>query len=302
MMRADTPIYMLFPRLPSTNAVPPSHGSSETFLTANYSSVFRKHTEGNNSISFDGEILRTELHSRIGLFDRGEIFVTIPTMYGTSGLLDSFVENYHDTINVGQDGRDLYPKNQFGFEQVYRGNLAYSLKEDQFGLGDISVGGGWLLLEETHGLPATQLRGAVELPTGDVDDGFGSGDIDTVLGLVMEKRFESWFLHALSDYTIVGGMRRLEKADVDPRNTWTAQLALEKQLWTRYSALAQLRYESSPISTSDPKEADDDGFLYALGLFADLSEHLRLQLAFTEDIIGKSIQDFTATAGLVFRF
>ena len=302
MMRVDAPIFLIFPRLPSTNATPPKHSHSETYFTVHYSSLFRDHEQGNNSIRMDGEILQAELHSRFGLGDRSELFVTIPTLYGTSGFLDEFIEDYHDLISFPQDGRDLNPDDQFGFFHQHRGTLAYSLKEDRLQIGDISIGGGWLALQETEQLPAVQLRGAVQLPTGDEEDGFGSGGIDAVIGVALEKRFGTWFLHGLLDHSILGGSDRFDDAGLDDQNTWTGQLALEKQVGQRVSLLAQLRYETTPLGSSEPEESNDSGFLYSLGLFADLTQQTRLQLAFTEDINGKSIQDFTATAGLVFQF
>jgi len=267
-----------------------------------YTSMFQVRQRSTAYIEFDGEWVRAEVDLRVGLTDRLEAFVSVPYMYTSSGFLDSTIENYHDLMNFNQDGRDKAPRNQFKVLLQNRGRVVYRLQEDQAGFGDIPVGLAYALLKEDAKTPGLLIRGALELPTGDEEDGFGNGRYDVGLGLVAEKSLGRFTFASGIDYTWIHRPGIMKGSDVKLDNLLGAFLTTEVRLFSSLSFLAALDFLSQPLGDIPLSETRRNQLMLSVGGALDLGSGTVFRFDITEDLVPDVSPDFSLRAGLDLRF
>ncbi len=299
--RVENAAFLPFLRLPATRAVPLERHETELTWASHYSSIFHEDTSASSTFRLDGEVWRNVAHLRHGVTDRAQVYVSVPTIYASSGFLDSFVEDFHDTFDFPQGGRDRNPDDQFAMGIESGSSTLYQLKEDQLAIGDISLGLDVQVLEESESLPALTVRAAVEFPTGDEDDGFGNGEYDYAVGLGLEKRVLGFVLHGLADYVVTGSLDSFRGTVARVEDTWTLMLAVERPFGSFFSALVQVRYETSPIGGTGIEDLRN-AIVGTFGGVFDLGRRTRLQLGFAEDFTRHTAQDFSAHVVLSHRF
>lgn len=293
-IRVQNPLFLMFYRMTPAPTGVPALGRGEIVLHSDYTSYFRVDERPIGSVAaLDGELWRNAVRARIGLGRQVAVSIEIPTLYGGGGFLDSFIENYHDTFNFDQEGRDENEDDQFRFFLVNDGHLAYQLVEHEVGLGDISFTFDWRLRPETEHAPAVSLRGGLELPTGDEKRGFGNGRTDGGLGVGLEKTLGQYRLYSNVAYQFQGRPEMFSAAEVRIRDNWSADLALERPFGRHLSGLVQFGWEQSPMLGTALQAIDDNATTGILGLAWWPGGHWRLDFMFLEDLDGESAQDFT---------
>lgn len=301
--RTQHPLTMTFLDFESRSANTVGAGRVEVDSQLSYTSMFQTNVAPGASANFDGEWAEFSVHLRVGLTDRIELFATVPVRYTSSGFLDDFVEGYHDTFGLLQDGRDRFPSDQYAAQYDYDGRTIYRLREDTLGLGDVPIGIACRLVDEGDVVPAILGRVAIELPTGNEDDGFGNGQIDAGAGVVLEKSIGRFTIAAGADYTIIREASRMRGSGVDLDPLLGAFLSTELRLTTGFSAIVGLDYLSQPLSGFGRiKEARRDQLSLLIGGAFDLGGGAALGIDFVEDIVGDVGPDFTARVGLRFSF
>jgi hypothetical protein len=302
-VRVQNPLFLMFYRMTPAPTGLPELGHGEITLHSDYTSYFRVDERPIGSIAaLDGELWRNALRARVGLGHQVTVSIEVPTLYGGGGFLDSFIENYHDTFNFHQEGRDENQDDQFRFLLVNDARLAYLLVENEVGLGDISFTFDWRLRSETEHAPAILLRGGLELPTGDEKRGFGNGHTDGGLGVGLEKTLGRYRLYSNVAYQIQGAPDAFAAPGVRARDNWSADLAVERPFGRRLSGLLQFGWEQSPILGTALKAVDDNAMTALLGLGWWTGGRWRLDFAFLEDLDGESAQDFTMSLAVAWRF
>lgn len=293
-VRVQNPLFLIFPRLGAAPIDLPPAGRGEVAWRSDYSSFFRiDEREGTDLALLDGEIWRNTFSARVGLGGDLALWVEVPILYGTGGFLDHLVEEYHEIFGFNQEGRDENPDDQFAFLLIHDRRLAFELPEHATDLGDVSVGIDWRLRKEGRSGPAVTLRAAVELASGDESRGFGSGEIDAGLGVTVHR---SW-----TKYRLTGSLARqlqrtpeaFERAAVETRHNWVADLVVERGFGKKLTLLAQWGYEQSPLYGAALPASDDSSGTLTLGGAWRPAPRWRIDLAFLEDIDGETTQDFT---------
>ncbi len=160
-------------------------------------------------------------------------------------------------------------------------------------LMDIPIGIAWN--PEWFSDPSLDLlfRGAVELPTGNEDQGFGNGEVDSSLGLVGEYRFDAWALTAEVQHTFVGTPDRAQSAGLDYRDVTSVGMGAEISLGATTTGLIQIHIESSTLESLGFREAEDLQRLLWVGGRQLLGDGFYLEVALGEDLGGPT-PDFTA--------
>jgi hypothetical protein len=155
-------------------------------IANNFSQSFRP---GEN-ILLDGESYRTTLSLRRGITERVEIGLEIPYVMHRGGFLDSFIEGWHDTLQLPQGGRDSAPRKRLFYSYQKDGQTLVTLNQRSEGFGDLRLTGAWQLWRpEGDDTKALALRASLKLPTGNEERLLGSGSTDLALWLSGSESF-----------------------------------------------------------------------------------------------------------------
>ncbi len=72
------------------------------------------------------------------------------------------------------------------------------------GVGDCFVNLSYQILEQDETKPEISLHGGIKLPTADEDKGLGTGEVDYLVGMGLNKEIAGWFFFGGLDYNILG--------------------------------------------------------------------------------------------------
>ena len=273
-------------------------GEVSARLDAAYSSMFLGGTGSSNSFSMDGEILRTGLKTRVGLGRNLELGAELAFGHTTGGVLDGFLIGWHDALLLPDQDRDTAPRNRFRVEAFRQGQLAYELREESARLMDLPLSLTWNILPPEIDSFGLAVRGAVELPIGDEERGFGNGEIDYALGLLGEWRTSWAAFTGFAQHTFAGTPDLAEAAGLEFGDVSALGLGAEVPLGADVAALLQLQWETSALRNLDFDRVSREQLILWLGGRVRLGSDLYLEFAAGEDLIGFVSPDFSAWIGL----
>jgi hypothetical protein len=104
-------------------------------------------------------------YARLGLFERFELGVTLPYEWRGGGVLDGFIEGFHDTFGLPGMDRDRRPRDRFLVAGLEQDGSLFALEHHDDGLGDLILEPRALLLEGDDVLPALAVTLRLRLPT-----------------------------------------------------------------------------------------------------------------------------------------
>ncbi len=271
-------------------------------VSVDYTSMFQLRAENGTTVSFDGEWTRVEFDLRFGITDRLEVFAAVPILYTSSGFLDATIEGYHDLFDFNQDGRDENPRDQFAAEISKNGTVAWRLEEDRLGFGDVPVGLAFAAVREDDVAPGVLLRGAVEIPVGRESAGFGNGELDVGIGVVVEKTLGPITATLGGDWAWVGRPRSMDGTGVDLEDFGAAFAHVEVGITDALRGLVGLDYTGQSLRGLDVREGTRDQLMLSIGGALRIGERTAVRFDFTEDLIGDVSPDFTARLGISVGF
>jgi hypothetical protein len=148
--------------------------------------------------------------------------------------------------------------------------------------------------------PAISIRVDVELPTGDANKGYGSGDIDAGIAILIDKKL-SEKIKAYCNLGVVspGSLKGYE--NVRLREFIYGGGGVEAALWKKFSLLGQVFMQGSPFPKTDISAVDRLAVLLSLGGRYYLRSS-SLELSFTEDPNTSGAPDFTFNFSFKRRF
>ena len=145
-VRNQHPAQLTVMHLDPTSAAALPTGEVAARVDLAYTSMFlrgQKPGDPLTQFAMDGELLRTAAAAQVGLGSDLTLSVEVPMVGTTGGFLDSFLVGYHDLFGFPDQGRDVYPKNQFGVFADYQGQTVFAQRENAFALADIPVSLAW---------------------------------------------------------------------------------------------------------------------------------------------------------------
>lgn len=134
-------------------------------------------TTGSESISLDGETYRAVLIWKRGLGNGWQIGAELPLISHQNGVMDNFIEGWHDLFGLSNSDREPWPKNRLLFRYAREGSTAFEVTDGTSGVGDIRFLASKVLSQSSAGNLLT-IHAALKLPTGDADRLQGSGAVD----------------------------------------------------------------------------------------------------------------------------
>ena len=297
-IRNQHPAQLVALRLDPISPRTTPRGTTQFDLKLAYSSLFlRGDDQMGNTFVMDGEILRAGLKTRYGVTDTFEVEVEIPTAHTTSGFLDSFVEGWHDTFGL-PSSRDNFPQDIYAVRAESRGQTVFAMEQRSLALLDLPIGVAWQILplteQRAYGIA---VRGAIELPTGDEDDGFGNGGVDVSLGAVGEVHRGPFSVTAHFEHTWVHTPDRAKQIGFEYADVTSGGIAIEAAMTHDTAAIVQYEVDKSVLRHLKGVNTDDDQSMLWVGFRTRCTEDLSVEISFGEDLSINGPPDFSAYLG-----
>ena len=294
------PLHFMFLTPKPANAQPLVRHELRASAAVDYSNVYFQKKNDFWDVLIDMELTVVDLQLSYGLTSRSAIKLEIPFAYMGNGVLDGFLQEYHDTLNVGDYGRQSRPENQFAYDVSKEGRPWLQGQPGRFQLADLTVSAQYALPAphdwETF-FSAVWVR--VQLPTGDAHEGFGSGRFDFGLYAPMQWSGKLWTVSMMPGVALLSNPKTLG-ADVNARKSISMFGGTAYHCSPVLDLNAQVNFYTSPIEKTGISQLDDGAIELALGFKYRLSEHWTVEFAFCEDLM-RAAPDFTVHLGLAWH-
>ena len=167
-------------------------GASPSRLLAGSESSLQLHLDISNHsktsdtadelIVLDGETYRLAMSYRRGLGDGWQASVELPIIAHRPGVMDNFIEGWHDVFGLSNSDRESWPKNRLLFSYSRHGEVVAEMTEGSTGVGDLQLQLARQLIASGTG-QLLSLHAGLKLPTGDAERFQGSGSTDLAFWL-----------------------------------------------------------------------------------------------------------------------
>ncbi len=298
-VRNQHPVQLTTLRMTPESARPLAAGAVEAGLEAAYSSLFLQAARDGNRFDMDAELLRVGLRGSYSPLPDLQLSLEVPVAHTSGGFLDAFLIDYHDTLGLEDAKRDESPRGEFGIEVQRDGQLAYRMEQRNLTLLDVPIEAMWRVYQQRGAVDLDlALRGAIELPTGDQDAGYGNGGIDYAIGALGEIAYGPFSLQAHIAHTFIATPDRAEQAGLEYRDGMSSGFGLEAALSEDLAVLVQLEMDQAVLRDLIGVQTESDQWLLWLGLRQRLADGVLFELSFGEDLTLNTGPDFTVYLGL----
>lgn len=161
-----------------------------------------------NKYLVDAEVLRVGFAATYGVTDWLGLRIEVPFCVRGGGIMDGFIQGFHDAFGLGQAGRDQFPKDQFEVALWRKDGTQFRLTAEDSGIGleDMILSSQFRVTEGSRYLPQAFLVLHLKVPTGDEGDLYGSGSVDGGVSVLLAKRIWKFFGYVSAQYTRFGGI------------------------------------------------------------------------------------------------
>lgn len=255
-------------------------------LSSNYA-IEQTETE-TETLLIDGESTNVTFSYARGIGKSLQLAVYLPYVKYDAGNLDGFINDWHETFNMQQGGRDLAPINRLRFLYIRNDIVQMDFVSNSEGLGDISLNAQLAL-----GDPANTKKESsavainLKLPTGDSASFQGSGAFDLAVWYKHEKKTQ--LFDSSSGYFYSTGILFMGKGDVLPDMQKTAVFMVGGgyglNIGKFFGLKAQLDYHSPFYSSTEFNELGGHSLQLVLGASVFFTKTIKLDLGLSEDLI-----------------
>ncbi len=254
-----------------------------------YSSIFFLRDSPQWSVHLDMEWAELNFKYRKTISNSLELSLELPILSFNSGFMDNGLEWYHRTFGFPDYGRSSRPANQFLYQVKKDNTLVVEGESGKFGLGDLRISAKQVLMNMDN-QPLISLKGAVELPTGNPDTGYGNGSLDLGLLVQVEKKITEYLQATGNLGYIIPGNLKAQKT-IELKNYWYGGIGVEAKPWKRLSVLGQISAQTSPFPETGIDSLDNPALLLSIGgrYYRDRSY---FELSLTEDLNTTGAPDF----------
>lgn len=256
---------------------------------------------GGESTTLDGETYVATLRLRYGLSDRLQLGVDLPWVWHSAGVMDSFINDWHDFFGFSNGDRGDLQNNQLDYIYARDGAEEMNLQDDVDGLGDLRLRLSWQF--ETTDQSAFSLQGQIKAPTGDADKLTGSEAWDFSLALSGQRGFalgdgQGAFWGGLGITWLGDGEVLEEDVEDFAANGWLGAG------WSPLEWLAlKLQLDShTALYDSDLREFGDPAVILTMGGTLGLAESTLLEIGIGEDLNVNASPDVTLHLNLTHKF
>jgi len=164
-------------------------GATRIEGTVNWSNTANSRPDGNEAILVDIESRELRLTLEHGIGKRVAIRLELPYRRLNAGVLDGFIDGWHDAFGMPEGARVFLPRDDFRLAWFRDGKTLIDLREPVGGMGDLVLQAGFQLLRGEDSSVALWL--SAEGPTGDEEQLLGNGAWDFALNVSGAHAFSS---------------------------------------------------------------------------------------------------------------
>jgi hypothetical protein len=263
-------------------------------LIANLANHFTSNENEREHLEWDGETYRFDLALRYGLSSRVEVGLTVPYVGHTGGVLDPFIESWHDIFGLPQSGRKDVDQHILRYRYTRNGASSIEIDQARHGIGDMRLSAGVQLYHDrTASSRALAVRFSLKLPTSDSDQLLGSGGMDVALWLTARDNATLARYHL----TLFGsaGVLYMHSSDVLPeQHRPLVGFGSFGVAWRPLSWLApkvQVDWHSPFYGQSQVRQLTSGSAQLVMGATLALPWQLWLDLAVVEDVVVDTAPD-----------
>lgn len=256
-------------------------------VSLSHSSTYTVQNSSSWIINMDMEITEFNFRYKRVIKDFVEFDMDVPLLAFSDGFMDGFLDEYHSTFGLPDYGRNNRPKNDFLYEIRRDGALVIKDKTG-IGLGDIRLAVKKpLIVSDGFSLG---IKGDVELPTGSAKKGYGNGNLDAGISVLLDKGIsESIMTYWNFGAVFPGDVKGHQKIDLE--NFIHGGVAVEAAVRNNFSLLAQLQGQSRIYPKTDLIAVDRTAYLLIFGGRYYSGKH-SFELSLAEDINTSGAPDF----------
>lgn len=258
-------------------------------ITLNHSSVFEKESSANYSADIDLEVTVVDISFTKKISSSVELGMSLPLISYSRGFLDGVLANYHNSFGIYDSGRSKHPNNQFNFKMQKNGNDLFRASDGETSMGDITLG----LKQNIADTQRTILSFYyfVDLPTGDAGRGFGNGNLDPGIAILLNNQIYDKFNTYMNLGAVWPGCIEGEYELCRDQFLYSS-LFFEWMINDKNSLMGGLSYEESGFDTKI-SIIDADPVLFNISYIRQLKQRRSLTIFLLEDIATTSAPDFT---------
>jgi hypothetical protein len=241
---------------------------------------------------FDGETTVASL-SWNHVFDRSgrwSVGIEVPWIRHGGGVLDGFIEGYHEAFGFGDAGRNRVPRDRLLFGITEGGVPRLFLDDPESGIGDVRIRVGRQFLAAAD--KRFSVHAAVELPSGDADKLTGSGGTDVSLWAEYRQAglfgFERLGVSVMAGAMIPGKSDLLDEYQEDA--VPMGHLGFQYRVTDRIELIAQADGQGAPYDIASDV-LGRSAVQGTLGGRIRLWNTVWLDLAVVEDLVSDSTPD-----------
>lgn len=257
----------------------PAAGAAAWSTSLQWTSAAYAESAADRSFEVDAESLEVRLRYLRSLGPRAAVYAELPWRRTWEGVLDGFIDTWHDITGLPGAEREGQPRNRLLIAYQADGESLYRFDQPRSGLGDLPLGAGYQLFASPGAAVSAWLT--VKLPTGAADRLTGSGAVDVALSVAAERAVgERASLFGQVDVTRLGAGDLLPGLQEDL--AWSGLAGLRVRAWRRLELAAQLAANSRVFAAPGP--AAGDALVLAFGGSWRGPGGWRLDLAIAEDV------------------
>lgn len=290
--------------LPAVAARPVA--TREWQLSLEHNNQFMGGEAGDEQLLIDGESseLAFRHRQRLGACVQAEAVVAL--MQHSEGVFDRAIDDWHAIFGLPDAHRGDSPYEQLNYAYSGKDGQGVQVDRPQSGLGDVQ-----LSIQRSLRCQATAdatvanpiVRLGIKLPTGDLEELRGSGEIDVYADLQSPvwQPTQRWRTAVAGGAMVVGRSERT-KAVLPPQNAVVAYgtLATQFKLTQRFRLLAQLDWHT-PFYRSDILELGDVAVSLSGGLRFLGPADQSVELTISEDAAIDTTPDIVARLAWTYR-
>ncbi len=292
-VRNQNPFVLAYGLPVSTSPEPLPADASSLQLRLDITNNSKDSKTSREEILLDGETYNAALVYQRGLGNGWQLGVVLPVVGHHSGIMDNFIEGWHDTFGLSNGDREEWPKNRIHFSYTRDGLNEISLEKGSTGIGDLQLQLSRPLFSTAEG-GVWRWHASLELPTGDADRLQGSGSTDLALWVSGDspELIASW---DLGGYFHAGLLRTGDGdllSDHVKRGIWFGGAGLHWKLWPCLMLKAQLDVHSA-VYDSELDQLGKRSVLLTTGATIPLDKQGGvIDVAIGENLATDSVPDF----------
>jgi hypothetical protein len=238
-------------------------------------------------IHLDMEITEINFRYKRTIKDFFEIGLDIPVLMIGGGIMDGFLEDYHNAFGFGDYGRSQRPHNAFLYEVRKDGELIIEGKSG-IRIGDVRLALKVpLISSEAFSI---SIKGDVEIPVSSAKQGFSNGSLDAGASMLMDMPVTEK-IRTYGNFGVVfpGDLRGHETINLE--NFIYGGAAAELDAGGGLSLMTQIQGQSSVYPETDLQAVDRDAYMIVFG-GRYRKEGKSIELSLTEDLSTSGAPDF----------